>query len=206
MLKYLLRTQGPLNLVALVWDQEILWIKSLLLLTSWLPAAFHPQCYSSFQNIAEPEDSSVCPWTWQTLWDVLERLWKNPDIIADQSDTAESCFHCFLHRHKVKILALYPFSFYLGGDATLQTYHILPQVLPFPTSEPTHCCLSLSSCLVDHIISHSIPTKALSHSCAFMLPVKLPFSLCKVDTKAVFGNFSVLYICALTIFFASMVL
>lgn len=43
-------------------------------------------------------------------------------------------------------------------------------------------------------------------SSAFMLPVKLPYSLCKGDAKTVFVNVLTLYIYGLTIFYASIVL
>lgn len=140
---------GALNLAALVWHQEFSELESFT--TSWLAAAFHPQCYSSlsFQNTAKPKSSSVCLWMWQILWDALERPWKNPNIITDQSDTAESCFHYFLPRHKVKDLLCISYSLFMWGSHPADLLYSA-----IGASMPPHCCLSLSpSCLVDCIFS-----------------------------------------------------
>ena len=78
----------------------------------------------------------------------------------------KSKYHNRAIRHSRKLLSLFLaqtqgkntcsvcLSPYLGGGATLR--HILPEVPPFPTDKPTPCCLSLSSCLVGHIISLSL--------------------------------------------------
>lgn len=203
MLKYLLHTGG------FEFSNFSLGPRNSLIIffaTSWVAAAFHPERYSSFsfQNTATPKDSSLCLWMWQIHWNVLERLWKSPDIITDQSDTAESCFHYLLHRHKVKILALFPLVITYMGMPPAD----LPVIGASSPPPDFHAHLLLPCTFFPPSGSHhlSLYSNQGTVTSAFMLPVKLPYSLCKGDTKIILVNVLTLYTYDLTIFYASMVL
>lgn len=115
---------------------------------------------------------------WRTRSDVSERPWKNPNIITGQSDTAESCFHYSLHRHKVKYMSYVPYSLYVWGchsvdlpysarGSSFPHFHVR-SLLPFT-------CFFLSS--RKHLFLTLYSNSTLSHSSHFMLAMKLAYSL-----------------------------
>lgn len=106
---------GALNLAALVWDQEILWIREPFA-TSGLAAAFHPSVRFSFFSEYSHAKELVC-----VPVDVTDTLRCFRETLEKSRYHNRSIRHSrkllslFLAQTQGKILTLYPLLFIYGG-------------------------------------------------------------------------------------------
>lgn len=148
---------GALNLAALVWDQDILWIRKSFA-TSWLAAAFHPPVFFSFLSEYSHAKELIC-----VPVDVTDTLRCFRQTLEKSKYDSRSIRHSrkllslFLAQTQGKILALYPLLFIEGRTRPCGSTRFCHRPLLSPTYMPTPCCPSLSSsCLVDHIFSLTV--------------------------------------------------
>lgn len=119
---------GTLNLAALVWDQEILWIRKSFATSCWLAAAFHPSvCFFFLSEYSHAKELVCVPVdvtdTLRCFRETLEKSRYHNRSIRH----SRKLLSLFLAQTQGKILgSLYSLLFISGGNTTLWIYHILP--------------------------------------------------------------------------------